>query len=178
VVDLLTLEDSEMSQSQTLSETGISTSQVDGKGTKIGGNEKPSADFSTSNKAYTSREVHDKLHYSTLSLVPSRKPRSELLDHVMLRRALDGYLFDCKINKTVATHDQWLQNLWEWIQGKISRVLDYYMPNIHPGAEEAAQDDRMVSRPLDLSYMGVYTLWMNLLGETTAWFCLFLLTTR
>jgi len=36
------------------------------------------------------------------------------------------------------------------------------------GAEEAAQDDRMVSRPLDLSYMGVYTVWMNLLGETSA----------
>lgn len=33
-----------------------------------------------------------------------------------------------------------------------------------PGAEHAATDDGMVSGPLDLSYMGVYTIWMNLLG--------------
>lgn len=50
------------------------------------------------------------------------------------------------------------------------------MLNGHSGAEEAAQDDRMVSRPLDLSYMGVYTIWMNLLGETYAQFLLFPLT--
>jgi hypothetical protein len=52
------------------------------------------------------------------------------------------------------------------------------MLNDHSGAEEAAQDDRMVSRPLDLSYMGVYTIWMNLLGETSSSLCLFLLTER
>lgn len=34
----------------------------------------------------------------------------------------------------------------------------------YTGAEKAAQDDGMVSKPLDLSYMGVYTIWMNLLG--------------
>lgn len=32
------------------------------------------------------------------------------------------------------------------------------------GAEHAATDDGMVSGPLDLSYMGVYTIWKNLLG--------------
>lgn len=35
------------------------------------------------------------------------------------------------------------------------------------GAEEAANDDGMVSGPLDLSYMGVYTVWMNLLGKSS-----------
>jgi hypothetical protein len=34
------------------------------------------------------------------------------------------------------------------------------------GAEHAAVDDGMVSGPLDLSYMGVYTIWMNLLGTS------------
>ncbi len=33
------------------------------------------------------------------------------------------------------------------------------------GAEEAAKDDGMVSMPLDLGYMGVYTVWMNILGN-------------
>ena len=35
------------------------------------------------------------------------------------------------------------------------------------GAEEAASDGGMVSGPLDLSYMGVYTVWMNLLGKSS-----------
>ena len=52
------------------------------------------------------------------------------------------------------------------------------MFNVYKGAHEAAQDDRMVSRPLDLSYMGVYTIWMNLLGEASARLFLFLLTFR
>jgi WD repeat-containing protein mio len=100
IMDLLSSLDLELSQSHLLSDAGRSTSQL-----------------STSNQVYTSREVHDQLHYSALGLVPSRKPRSELLDHIMLRRALDGYLFDCKTNKRLATDDQWLQDIWEWIQG-------------------------------------------------------------
>jgi len=33
------------------------------------------------------------------------------------------------------------------------------------GAEEAATDGGMMSHPLDLGYMGVYTIWTNNLGE-------------
>jgi len=110
IVDLVSLAYSDLSQSHLLSDVDKSTSQL-----------------STSNKVYTSREVHDKSHYSTLSLGSSRKPSSELLDHVMLRRALDGYLFNCKVNKTVVTDDQWLHDLWEWIQGKFSVVLEFAM---------------------------------------------------
>lgn len=32
------------------------------------------------------------------------------------------------------------------------------------GAEELAKHDGMVSAPIDLSYMGVYTIWTNDLG--------------
>ena len=39
-----------------------------------------------------------------------------------------------------------------------------YRLTVLEGAEEAVSDDGMVSGPLDLSYMGVYTIWMNLLG--------------
>ena len=35
--------------------------------------------------------------------------------------------------------------------------------NALSGAEEIAQE--MVSHPLDMSYMGVYTIWMNDLGK-------------
>ena len=116
IVDLLASVDLEVSQA--FCNTGISQSQLEGKGSKIGGSEKTSAELIPSNKVYTSREMHDRSHYSTLSLVPSTKSRSELLGNVMLRRAMDGYLFDCKVNKTVVADDQWLQELWEWIKGK------------------------------------------------------------
>jgi SEA/GATOR complex protein SEA4/MIOS len=163
IVDLLASMELERNQSQWLNDTRISTSRLDGEESR----EEVTADSLVSNKTYSSREVHDKSHYSTLSLSSSNKPRSELLDHVMLRRALNGYLFDCKINKVVATDDKWLRNLWDWIQGNFHRVLAYYIiANRRSGAEEAAEDDGMASRPLDLSYMGVYTIWMNLLGET------------
>ncbi len=119
IVDLLASVDLEMSQ--TLSHTGIPRPQIEGKGCKTGYSEKTSAELSPSTKVYTSREVHDRLHFSTLSLVPSSKLKSELLDHVMLRRAVDGYLFDCKLNKTIVSDDQWLQDLWEWIKCKSSR---------------------------------------------------------
>jgi len=161
IVQLTSSVDLELSKSHFLSDAGISTSQL-----------------STSTQVYTNREVHDQLHYSMLGLIGSRKPRSRLLDHIMLRRALDGYLFDCKINKRIATDDQWLQDTWEWIQGKSSQVLQTYMLKVYTGAHEAAQDDRMVCRPLDLSYMGVYTIWMNALGGTSDRFCLSLLTFR
>lgn len=161
IVDLASSIDLELSQSHFLSNASISTSQL-----------------STSTQVCTNREVHDQLHYSMLGLTRSKKPRSGLLDHIMLRRALDGYLFDCKINKRIATDDQWLQDTWEWIQGESSQVLETYMLKVHAGAHEAAQDDTMVCRPLDLSYMGVYTIWMNVLGGTSDRFCLSLLTFR
>lgn len=116
IVDLLASVDLEMSQ--TLSNTGISHSQLDGQGSKGEVSDKSSAGSGTSNKVYSSREAHDRLHYSTLSLIPLTKSRSELLDHVMLRRAVGGYLFDSEINKTIVADDPWLQDIWEWIKGK------------------------------------------------------------
>ncbi len=178
VDNLLALSDLEMRQSQKFSNPGISTSQIEGKRTQFGGSEKSTADFSSPDKAFTSREVHDKLHYSSMSLISMNKPRHKILDQVMLRRAFDGYLFDPKINKMIVNDDQWLKDLWEWIQGKSTRILENKVLNDSLGAEEAAQDDRMVSRPLDLSYMGVYTIWMNLLGGPSDLFCLSLLTER
>ena len=36
------------------------------------------------------------------------------------------------------------------------------------GAEEAASSGGMMSHPLDLSYMGIYTIWTNKLGKFLA----------
>ncbi|KAL2074388.1 hypothetical protein VTL71DRAFT_8166 [Oculimacula yallundae] len=97
----------------------------------------------------SSRELNEESHFTTMSRIASTKSTRAQLDHVMLHRALKGYLFDPRINKSTVVDDPWLQDVWEWIEG----------------AEEATRDDGMVSMPLDLSYLGVYTIWMNLLGE-------------
>ncbi|CZS93530.1 uncharacterized protein RCO7_10584 [Rhynchosporium graminicola] len=99
----------------------------------------------------SSREQNEKSHFTATSRNPSTKATREHLNHVMLHRAVQGYLFEPKANRDVVVDDPWLQDVWEWIAG----------------AEEATQDDGMVSMPLDLSYMGVYTIWMNLLGENS-----------
>ena len=75
------------------------------------------ADSSTS-KTISSRELHDKSHYSTRGA--SEEARTELLDHVMLRRAIEGYLFNCKLNKAIAMDDLWLRDVWVWIEGQLN----------------------------------------------------------
>ncbi|PBP26540.1 WD repeat domain-containing protein [Diplocarpon rosae] len=106
-------------------------------------------DFVTPNNVSSSRELYDQAHYTALSRFPTLKTSRDQLDHVILRRAMDGYLFDAELNQDVVADDPWLQNVWKWIAG----------------ADEEAQDDAMMSLPLDLSYMGVYTVWMNILGN-------------
>lgn len=76
------------------------------------------ADSSASKTISSSRELHDKSHYSTRGT--SKEARTELLDHVMLQRAIDGYLFNCKLNKAVAIDDEWLQDVWVWIEGQLN----------------------------------------------------------
>jgi hypothetical protein len=69
-------------------------------------------------KITSSREKHDASHY-TMRGKPE-EPKTDKLDHVMLQRALDGYLFNCKLNQTLIKDDPWLRNVWEWMEGKSS----------------------------------------------------------
>ncbi|RDW83414.1 hypothetical protein BP5796_04905 [Coleophoma crateriformis] len=71
------------------------------------------------------------------------------VSEIMLKRAKDGYLFDCIKNKGLVSNDPKLHNAWEWLAG----------------AEEAAKDNGMVAFPLDFSYMGIQTIWTKLSGE-------------
>ncbi|KAL1898306.1 hypothetical protein Cpir12675_002014 [Ceratocystis pirilliformis] len=94
------------------------------------------------------REIHEEL--LTILMRTKGLPREahETIDHVMLLRAKEMYLFNAKRNAEVVTDDPWLRNLWEWIAD----------------AEVAAGDTDMGVHPLDLSYLGVYSIWKNDLG--------------
>ncbi|KAL2271722.1 hypothetical protein VTJ83DRAFT_1093 [Remersonia thermophila] len=70
-------------------------------------------------------------------------------DHVMLLRAQEGYRFDFVKNQKIVADDPWLRDVWAWVAG----------------AEAAAFNGGMVSHPLDLGYMGVYSIWANDLGS-------------
>jgi hypothetical protein len=66
--------------------------------------------------ASSSREMHQKMHNSIVSLAPTAKAQGETRDNIMLRRAIDGYLFDCTKNVALLKNDQWLQEAWLWVK--------------------------------------------------------------
>jgi hypothetical protein len=72
-----------------------------------------------STKVLTSRELHDKSHYATLSRLPASKITHDHLDHIRLYRAISGYLFDCQLNKKIVSEDAWLKGVWEWVAGML-----------------------------------------------------------
>jgi hypothetical protein len=135
VVDLLIPADPALSQSldglelnskssnETFSKLGIQPPKANNDRSK-GLESRGAAD---GKKFYTIRELHDKSHYSAHGVTPVTNSKSELIDSVMLRRALDGYLFDCKKNWKLVAGDQWLQEVWEWVSG---RFLEQYISNI------------------------------------------------
>ncbi|KAJ9155102.1 WD repeat domain-containing protein [Pleurostoma richardsiae] len=97
----------------------------------------------------SNRELHEKLLKSVMDTKGFPKAAQVILDHVMLLRAKERYLFDMERNHIVLADDPWLRDVWSWIGG----------------AEEAASDGGMITHPLDLSFMGVHTVWTNELGE-------------
>ncbi|KAK3375337.1 hypothetical protein B0H63DRAFT_276623 [Podospora didyma] len=94
-------------------------------------------------------ERHDKLLSRNGSIGRFPSYAQAVLDHTMLIRAKEGYLFNCEKNQQVVSDDPWLRDIWAWVGG----------------AEAAASDGGMMSYPLDLSWMGVYTIWNNNLGS-------------
>jgi len=103
------------SSSENLSRLGIHPSKT----TKDRFNDVEPPGNADGKRFYSSRELHDKSHYSARALTPAIKSKSDLIDSVMLRRALDGYLFDCKKNWKLVAGDQWLQEVWEWVSGRL-----------------------------------------------------------
>ncbi|KAH8879414.1 hypothetical protein GQ53DRAFT_834188 [Thozetella sp. PMI_491] len=95
------------------------------------------------------RESHEKLLSNTFQIGSSSNKVQGILDHIMLLRAKERYLFDYTLNQEIVADDPWLRDVWAWVAG----------------AEEAAMEGGVMSHPLDLSYMGVYTVWTNNLGS-------------
>ncbi|CAJ2510044.1 Uu.00g059440.m01.CDS01 [Anthostomella pinea] len=100
----------------------------------------------------SNRELHEKLLATTLDTAGFPKMAQVVLDHVMLLRSKERYLFDYAANRDIVSDDPWLRDLWDWVAG----------------AAQAASDDGMISQGIDLSYLGIVTIWKHDLGLQSA----------
>lgn len=73
------------------------------------------------------------MHESLLSLPLKAQDLSTeaqcLLDHAMLLRAKEKYLFDCNINRVVVSDDPWLRYMWDWIAGEYPKRVGLLVAN-------------------------------------------------
>ncbi|KAK4175224.1 hypothetical protein QBC36DRAFT_216641, partial [Triangularia setosa] len=107
------------------------------------------ADPGTQVEPPSQRHRHEKLLMDTMNLARNSPKARNVLDHIMLLRAKEGYLFNYEKNQEIVSDDLWLKDAWAWVAG----------------AQEAASDGGMMSHPLDIGYLGVYTVWSNDLGS-------------
>ncbi|ERS97200.1 hypothetical protein HMPREF1624_06531 [Sporothrix schenckii ATCC 58251] len=103
---------------------------------------------SVSGRPLTSQELHESLLSSTLARQGFPSEAQAVLDHVMLLRAKERYLFHCARNQEIVADDPWLRDVWGWLGD----------------AEAAADGGDMTAHYLDLSYMGVAGIWFEDLG--------------
>ncbi|KAI0024781.1 WD repeat domain-containing protein [Xylariomycetidae sp. FL0641] len=97
----------------------------------------------------SNRQLHERMLATTLDTKGFPKEAQILLDHVMLLRAKERYLFDYAANREIVSNNPWLRDLWDWVAG----------------ATQAAADEGMIAHGIDFSYLGVATIWRNDLGR-------------
>ena len=73
---------------------------------------------SLSGRPLTSQELHENLLTSTLARQGFPSEAQAVLDHVMLLRAKERYLFNCTLNREIVSDDPWLRDVWGWVGGK------------------------------------------------------------
>lgn len=66
----------------------------------------------------TNQELHEKLLKTTMDTSGFPKAAQIVLDHIMLLRAQERYLFNYEMNHQILADDPWLQDVWSWIGGK------------------------------------------------------------
>lgn len=77
------------------------------------------ADGPQETSQHSSRSLHEALIKSTMETAGFPKPAQIVLDHIMLFRAQEKYLFDCRVNCNVVDDDPWLKSVWGWIGGML-----------------------------------------------------------
>ncbi|KAJ1335417.1 SEA/GATOR complex protein SEA4/MIOS [Microdochium nivale] len=97
----------------------------------------------------TNSQLREKLLGSIWDTNGFPKEAQAIINHTMLYRAMDKYSFDYTHNREVVSDDPWLRDLWDWVAG----------------ADEAAYDGGMIYQGIDLSFVGVSSIWFHDLGR-------------
>ncbi|KAI3343500.1 hypothetical protein F4824DRAFT_10603 [Ustulina deusta] len=97
----------------------------------------------------SNRQAHENLLTTTLNTKGFAKAAQIVMDHVMLLRSQEKYLFDYLANINITSDDPWLKDLWLWVAR----------------ASNAAYDDAMVTQGIDYSFLGVVPIWTKDLGR-------------
>ncbi|KAI1281364.1 hypothetical protein F5Y07DRAFT_354486 [Xylaria sp. FL0933] len=117
---------------------------------RIEGLDKSPTDAAVNGTALISnRQAHENLLTTTINTKGFEKAAQVILDHVMLLRSQEKYLFDYAANIDITSDDPWLKELWLWV-GR---------------ASHAAYDDAMVAEGIDYSFLGVVPIWNRKLGR-------------
>ncbi|PTD10678.1 SEH-associated protein 4 [Fusarium culmorum] len=91
------------------------------------------------------REMHDALLTSLAEAEGLPREAQSVLDHAMLLRAKEKYLFDAVANRDIVADDPWVKYIWDWVAS----------------AEDFADDGGMILSNIDMSYLGVHSIWTN-----------------
>lgn len=78
-----------------------------------------SSDISlASNSLGSCRDIHEGLLRSLMAAKGLPKEAQCVVDHTMLLRAREKYLFDAAANRSIVSDDPWKMFIWDWIAGK------------------------------------------------------------
>jgi hypothetical protein len=66
----------------------------------------------------TNSQLHDDMLATLIEAKGLPREAMAVIDHVMLLRAREKYLFDPVTNTAVVSDDPWLEHLWQWIGGR------------------------------------------------------------
>ncbi|KAK2594126.1 hypothetical protein QQS21_008181 [Conoideocrella luteorostrata] len=112
-------------------------------------NNRPNEISLASNSLGSCREIHEALLCTLTTVKGLPREAQSVVDHSMLLRAKERYMFDAATNLNVLSDDPWRRFIWDWVAD----------------AEAAADDAGLLLGNLDLSYLGVQSIWTNDLGN-------------
>ncbi|PGH11595.1 hypothetical protein AJ80_07065 [Polytolypa hystricis UAMH7299] len=102
------------------------------------------------NTHLSSREKREKLLSAGTCGIPLSTQDALSWMSIPRLRCKEGYLLDDAKNKEILSDDQGLQELWDWI-GR---------------ARANSSDESMIIHGTDMTYLGVYSIWTNRIGQS------------
>ena len=88
------------------------------------------------------------------------------LSAVHATRCAEGYGLDCSANiKSQYHNNAWLQDMWKWMDGESKASQNCCISDNFKDMSVAAEKGGMVVGRLDLSFIGIYSVWNNYLGR-------------